>query len=80
MESVLSAARNIMKVKLVVKKYTLARVKRRRGEEKLGPVWWIEGLPYDECGGVRCGPYTQYADADSDRVGMQRIFDDGGYK
>jgi hypothetical protein len=69
------------KVKLKVIKLTFAKVnaKRRRGK-KLKPVWWIEGLPFEECQRVRCGPYEEYEHAQSDRRGMQEVFDNEDYK
>lgn len=65
------------KTKLKVVKYTFAKINqhRKRGQ-KLAPKWWIEGLPYDECGRVRCGPYDPYEEARSDCRGMQHVFDD----
>lgn len=42
-------------------------------------VWWIEGIPEFD-GRKRCGPYQTKADAESDRQGMQKIFDNLRWK
>lgn len=63
------------KTKLKVVKYTFAKVK-----QQLKPKWWVEGLPADECGRTRCGPYDSYDEARSDCRGMQEIFNSEEYK
>lgn len=64
------------KVRLKVTRFTFEQVnKHRRRGNKLSPKWWIEGLPWEECQRVRCGPYESYQEALSDKDGMQKIFD-----
>jgi hypothetical protein len=66
--------------KLKVRKYSFRNVnKMRKRNKKLPSKFWIEGLPYEECGCTRCGPYDNREDAESDRDGMQCIFDDENY-
>lgn len=36
--------------------------------------WWITGLPNDDC--PECGPYRTRAEADEDRMGLQRFYRD----
>jgi len=74
-----------MGVKLKVVKYTFAKVNvNRRRRDKIPTVWYIEGLPPygidGEDGYTRCGPYDTYQEARSDCDGMQRVFDNEGYK
>lgn len=65
------------RVKLRIRKLAFTAINERlRKGKKWPPVWWIEGLPYEECQLVRCGPYKSYEEARSDKEGMQRVFDD----
>ena len=59
------------RVKLTVVKYTF---KNWKSDPKPKTCYWIEGLPYEECQRTRAGPYESYAEAKSDRDGMQQHF------
>lgn len=60
-------------------KLRLETLRNVPGRPKSRPLYWVTGLPWDECGRVRCGPYEDRKEAMSDLRGMQDIFNNEDY-